>query len=301
MNRVCSTDADIRMPPAAKKPALNTSQIDMLKRWIAEGATYSAHWSFGKLTRPAAPEIRNPKYEIRNPIDAFIRYRLQQEGVAPAKEADRVTLIRRLSFDLTGLPPAPEEVRAFVEDQSPNAYEKLVDRLLASPHYGERMAVWWLDLVRYADSIGYHSDNPMNVWPYRDYVIKAFNTNKPFDQFTIEQLAGDLLPNATWDQRVASAYNRLLQTTEEGGGAGEGVRGEVRLRPRAKLRSGLARRDDHVRGVPQPQVRSVHAGRLLLNGGLLRRHPGAGGRRARTGHADSPKAGRRTATEAECS
>jgi hypothetical protein len=137
--------------------------------------------------------------------------------VKPAKEADRVTQIRRLSFDLTGLPPSPEQVRAFVADKSPDAYEKLVDRLLASPHFGERMAVWWLDLVRYADSIGYHSDNPMNVWPYRDYVIHAFNSNMPFDRFTVEQLAGDLLPDATWDQKVASAYNRLLQTTEEGG------------------------------------------------------------------------------------
>src|SRR5947199_173315 len=138
-------------------------------------------------------------------------------GPVPAPEADRVTLIRRLSFDLTGLPPTPEEVRAFVNDRSPGAYEKVVERLLASPHFGERMAVFWLDLVRYADSIGYHSDNPMNVAPYRDYVIAAFNANKPFDRFTVEQLAGDLLPNPSREERVATAYNRLLQTTEEGG------------------------------------------------------------------------------------
>jgi uncharacterized protein DUF1553/uncharacterized protein DUF1549/cytochrome c len=215
--RITSEDAEQRMPPAGKKPALSAEQIDVLKRWVDEGAKYSEHWSFGKLARPAVPEVGGQRSEIRNPIDAFIRYRLQQEGVEPAKEADRVTLIRRLSFDLTGLPPTPEEVRAFVADQSPDAYERLVDRLLASPHFGERMAVWWLDLVRYADSIGYHSDNPMNVWPYRDYVIHAFNANKPFDRFTVEQLAGDLLPDATWETRVASAYNRLLQTTEEGG------------------------------------------------------------------------------------
>ena len=215
--RIISDDPELRMPPAGKKPALSPQQVDVLKRWVSEGATYSEHWSFAKLARPEVPGARARKSEVRNPIDAFIRYRLEQEGIEPAKEADRVTLIRRLSFDLTGLPPTPEEVRAFVADRSPDAYEKLVERLLASPHFGERMAVWWLDLVRYADSIGYHSDNPMNVWPYRDYVIKAFNSNMPFDRFTVEQLAGDLLPDATWDQKVASAYNRLLQTTEEGG------------------------------------------------------------------------------------
>ncbi len=216
--RVCSTDPDVRMPPEKlKKPALTADQIATIKRWIAEGAKYTDHWSFTKLTRPAIPEVRNPKFEIRNEIDNFILYKLAQEGVNPAKEADRVTLIRRLYFDLTGLPPTPEEVRAFVEDKDPKAYEKVVDKLLASPHYGERMAMWWLDLVRYADTIGYHSDNPMNVSAYRDYVIRAFNTNMPFDQFTVEQLAGDLLPKPTNWQRVASAYNRLLQTTEEGG------------------------------------------------------------------------------------
>jgi hypothetical protein len=218
VKRICSDDPDARMPPEkSKKPALSADQVANLKRWIGEGAKYSDHWSFAKLARPEVPHVPNPKFKIRNEIDNFILYRLQQEGVNPAKEADRVTLIRRLSFDLTGLPPTPEDVRAFVNDKDPNAYEKLVDKLLAGPHYGERMAVWWLDLVRYADTIGYHSDNPMNVWPYRDYVIRAFNTNMPFDQFTIEQLAGDLLPKPTHWQRVASAYNRLLQTTEEGG------------------------------------------------------------------------------------
>ena len=217
--RIGSNDPEARMPPEKlKKPALTADQIATLKRWIAEGAKYSDHWSFTRLSRPEVPTVENPKFAIKNPIDNFILYKLQQEGVTPAKEADRVTLIRRLSFDLTGLPPTPEDVRVFVNDKSPDAYEKLVDKLLASPHYGERMAVWWLDLVRYADTIGYHSDNPMNVSLYRDYVIRAFNTNMPFDQFTVEQLAGDLLPNPTKWQRIASAYNRLLQTTEEGGG-----------------------------------------------------------------------------------
>jgi len=218
IKRVCTTDTELRMPPEKlKKPAITPAEIAVLKRWIAEGANYSDHWSFTPLKRPAVPKVDNPAFAIRNTIDNFILYRLQQEGVKPAPEADRVTLIRRLYFDLTGLPPSPEEVRTFVEDKAPDAYEKVVEKLLASPHHGERLAVWWLDLVRYADSAGYHSDNPINVSPYRDYVIKSFNTNKPFDQFSIEQLAGDLLPNATLEQRVGSAYNRLLQTTEEGG------------------------------------------------------------------------------------
>ncbi len=216
--RVCEKDPDSRMPPAkSKKPPLTAPQIATMRQWITEGAKYSEHWSFARLTRPDIPRIRDPQSPVRNPIDEFILYRLQQEGVAPAKEADRVTLIRRLYLDLTGLPPAPEVVKAFVEDRNPNAYEKVVDQLLTSPHYGERMAVWWLDLVRYADSIGYHSDNPMHIWPYRDYVIRAFNENMPFDRFTVEQLAGDLLPKPTAWQKIASAYNRLLQTTEEGG------------------------------------------------------------------------------------
>lgn len=219
VKRICSADPELKMPPAkSKKPPFTPEQITLVKKWIAEGASYSEHWSFTKLSRPGVPKIDNPPVAVRNAIDSFILYKLQQEGVKPAAEADRVTLIRRLTFDLTGLPPTAEDVRAFVEDKAPDAYEKLVEKLLASPHHGERLAVWWLDLVRYADSAGYHSDNPINVSPFRDYVIKSFNSNKPFDKFTIEQLAGDLLPNPTLEQRVASAYNRLLQTTEEGGG-----------------------------------------------------------------------------------
>src|SRR5204863_4892394 len=154
---------------------------------------------------------------IRNGVDELVQARFAQTGLTFSPEADKTTLIRRVTFDLTGLPPTSAEVTAFVNDASPDAYEKVVARLLASPAYGERMAVYWLDLVRYADSIGFHSDNPRNVSPYRDYVINAFNDNKPFDQLTVENLAGDLLPNATREQRIASGYNRLLQTTEEGG------------------------------------------------------------------------------------
>ena len=212
--RITSKDAEEVMPPAkSKKPPLTPEQIGLFKQWIAEGGKYSEHWSFAKLTRPDVPKVD----AIRHPIDAFLQYRLKQEGVAPSAEADRATLIRRLALDLTGLPPTPDEVKAFANDKAPDAYEKLVDRLLASPHYGERMAVWWLDLVRFADSAGYHSDNEINVAPYREWVIDSFNANRPFDQFTVEQLAGDLLPNPTRSQRVATAYNRLLQTTEEGG------------------------------------------------------------------------------------
>ena len=215
IKRIHTTEPELRMPPAkSKKPPLTETQVNTLRRWIADGAKYSEHWAFTPLKRPEVPK---PQAQSTNPIDAFILARLEKEGVTPLKETDRVTLIRRLSFDLTGLPPKPEDVRAFVNDKDPKAYEKIVEKLLASPHYGERMAVWWLDLVRYADSAGYHSDNPINVSPYRDYVIQSFNTNKPFDQFTTEQLAGDLLPNATLQQKIASAYNRLLQTTEEGG------------------------------------------------------------------------------------
>jgi len=218
LRRICSEDPRERMPPpATKKPVMTGQQLALFRQWIAEGAKYAEHWSFAKLNRPEVPQVLNATMPLRNPIDHFIFAQLERVGLTPSQEADRITLIRRLYFDLTGLPPPVEAVRAFLADRSPDAYDKVVDKLLSSPHYGERMAIWWLDLVRYADSIGYHSDNPMNVSPYRDYVIQSFNSNKPFDQFTIEQLAGDLLPNPTLEQRVASAYNRLLQTTEEGG------------------------------------------------------------------------------------
>jgi mono/diheme cytochrome c family protein len=217
IERVTSDDGDeVMPPPASKKPRLTAAQIDVLRRWIDQGAKFDTHWSYVKPVRPAQPAVKNSAW-VRNRIDAFVAAGQQAHGFAPAPEADRVTLVRRLSFDLIGLPPTPDEVEAFVNDRSPEAYEKLVDRLLASKHYGERMAMYWLDAVRYADTGGYHSDNHRDVWLFRDYVIDAFNANKRFDQFTMEQLAGDLLPNATTEQRIASGYNRLLQTTEEGG------------------------------------------------------------------------------------
>jgi mono/diheme cytochrome c family protein len=217
VERVVSADPDqVMPPPASKKGPLSPAQIDVLRRWIDQGAKFDIHWAYAKPGRPALPIVKNTSW-VRNPIDAFVVTGQESHGFGPAPEADRVTLIRRLSFDLIGLPPTPAEVDAFVNDRSPEAYEKLVDRLLASDHYGERMAMTWLDAVRYADTGGYHSDNHRDVWLFRDYVIKAFNANQRFDQFTIEQLAGDLLPNPTLEQRIASGYNRLLQTTEEGG------------------------------------------------------------------------------------
>ncbi len=210
-----------KMPPPYSPNHLIPKQIETLTRWVKEGAQWEErHWAYIPPVRPAVPKVRAATVTerwVKNPIDSFILARLEKEGLKPSPVADRRTLIRRLSFDLTGLPPTFAEVESFVNDKSPDAYEKLVDRLLASPHFGERMAMYWLDLVRYADTRGYHGDQHQDVSPYRDYVIKAFNDNKPFDRFTVEQLAGDLLPNATLETRIASGYNRLLMTTEEGG------------------------------------------------------------------------------------
>src|SRR5262245_48446377 len=194
-HRLTTRDRDEAMPPAKTGKRLNAGQVSLLTRWIDEGAQYEDHWAFVKPELPAVPEVRSGK--VRNPIDAFVLASLKKAGIQPSPEADRRTLIRRLSLDLIGLPPAPEEVDAFVRDQRPGAYERVVDRLLASPHYGERWGRHWLDLARYADSDGYEKDSPRpTAWLYRDWVIQALNRDLPFDQFTIEQLAGDLLPDA---------------------------------------------------------------------------------------------------------
>ena len=217
LQRIHSKDSEEVMPPPhAKKPPITPEQTKLLARWIDEGAKFDLHWAYVKPVRSAVPEARNKTW-VLNPIDAFIAVSHEREKYVPSPEADRVTLIRRLSFDILGLPPSAADVEAFVNDKSPTAYEKLVDRFLASKQFGERMAVYWLDVVRYSDTAGYHSDNHRDVWLFRDYVINAFNTNKPFNQFTLEHLAGDLLENPTTEQRIASGYNRMLQTTEEGG------------------------------------------------------------------------------------
>ncbi len=210
VNRIYATNEDDMMPPAEAHKTLTPAQKDLLRRWIAEGARYEKHWAY-------VPPVKAPVPAGLNPIDALVNEKLRQDGLHAVPRADRRTLARRLYSDLAGLPPRPDEVEAFAKDKSPEATARLIDKLMAQPAFGERMALGWLDVVRFADTIGYHSDNPRNIWPYRDYVIKSFNTGKPFDQFTREQLAGDLLPNSTREQRVASAYNRLLETTEEGG------------------------------------------------------------------------------------
>ena len=213
--RITIQDKNERMPSPKSGKSLTDREITLIKKWIEQGAPWQGHWAYNKPVRSELPTIGSGR--PGNAVDRYIAAKLADIGLKPSPEADKVTLVRRLHFDLLGLPPTKVEVDRFVNDKSVEAYEKLVERLLSSPHFGERLAMYWLDLVRYGDTIGYHSDNPMNVWPYRDYVIKAFNDNQRFDQFTIEQLAGDLLPNATVQQKVASCYNRLLMTTEEGG------------------------------------------------------------------------------------
>eukprot|EP00913_Durusdinium_trenchii_P013361 g12542.t1 len=217
IRRITTSDGDLRMPPTDSGKKLSSKEVRILKRWIEQGAKYARHWSFIKPTRPAVPSAAFPGW-AKGGIDRFIAARLDRAGLRPSPEADRYVLIRRLSLDLRGLPPTPEEVKQFVADNRPDAYEQLVDRFLHDPAFGERWGRVWLDLARYADSRGYGSD-PLrpNIWRYRDWVIDALNRNLPYDQFTIEQLAGDLLPNATLDQKIATAFHRNTMTNTEGG------------------------------------------------------------------------------------
>jgi len=242
--RVTSKESnDVMPPPESKKKPLSPAQLALLKQWIEEGANYQGHWSFVPPVKVAPPKVSN-QYSVFSvqsavgrtdtrlktdslttehlqPIDRFIAAKLAERKLTPNPEASREVLIRRVTFDLTGLPPTPAEVDAFLADKSPNAYEKVVDRLLASPHYGEHMGRHWLDAARYGDTHGMHLDNERSMWPYRDWVVRAFNRNLPFDQFTIEQLAGDLLPNPTQDQLIATGFNRCNVTTGEGGSINE--------------------------------------------------------------------------------
>lgn len=216
IERITSDDESMRMPPPESGKVLSPKQIENFKRWIAEGAQWQGHWAFTPPKRPDVPPVQHENW-TRNPIDRFILARLEAEGLQPMPEADRQTLIRRVTLDLTGLPPTPEEIDAFLLDNSAEAYEKLVDRLLESSRYGEHQARYWLDAARYGDTHGLHLDNYRSIWPYRDWVIAALNNNMPFDQFTVEQLAGDLLPHPTRDQLVATGFNRCNVTTSEGG------------------------------------------------------------------------------------
>ena len=223
IRRIESDDAKERMPPPEAHRTLKPEEIAILRQWVNDGAVYEEHWSFIAPKRPAVPETRNHQW-AQTPVDRFILSRLEKEGLAPSEEADRPTLIRRVTYDLTGLPPTPEESAAFVADASANAYEKVVDRLLASPRYGEHRAHYWLDVARYGDTHGLHLDNFRSIWPYRDYVIKSYNQNKPFDQFVKEQIAGDMLPAKTLDTIIASAYLRAGISSGEGGALIEELR-----------------------------------------------------------------------------
>ncbi|MEY2881590.1 MAG: hypothetical protein RLZZ15_3970 [Verrucomicrobiota bacterium] len=217
VRRVESTQEKEIMPPPEAHKTLAPAEIALLRRWVAEGAKYEPHWAFLTPTLPPIPKIENPKSKIENPLDAFVRAKLAAANLTPSPEADPRTLLRRVTLDLTGLPPTPAEVDAFLADRAPGAYERVVDRLLASPRFGEHRARYWLDYVRYADTHGIHFDNYRAIWPYRDYVIRAFNANTPFDQFVREQLAGDLLPAKNFDQLAATGLMRCNLTTNEGG------------------------------------------------------------------------------------
>ena len=216
LSRITSEDDSERMPPRDSGRELAPGDAEVLRRWIEQGAEWKEHWAFIPPERPATPDVARKEWP-ENPIDRFVLNRLEAEGLAPSPEASRERLIRRLTFDLTGLPPTLLEIDAFRSDDRPDAYERLVDRLLASPRFGERMAVDWLDVARYADTFGYQADVYRAVWPWRDWVVRAFNTNLPYDRFITWQLAGDLLPNPSRDMVLATAFNRLHRQTNEGG------------------------------------------------------------------------------------
>ncbi len=226
IERIATKEPESLMPPAKTGKKLTAREVEILTQWVKESAPYAVHWAYAKPVRPAVPSSLAPAWNAwtRNPIDSFVLERLQKEHLLPSSEADKYSLIRRVALDLTGLPPTPAEVDAFLKDATPDAYEKLVDRLLAKPAFGEHQARLWLDLARYADSAGYADDPARTIWKYRDYVIESFNKNKPFDTFTIEQLAGDLLPNPTNEQLVATAFHRNTMTNSEGGTVDEEFR-----------------------------------------------------------------------------
>ena len=230
LERITSTDPDLVMPPPSTDKHVTSFEVELFKQWITDGAQYEGHYAFSRPVRPEVPKSvqsgSNAGAWGKTPIDAFVLRRLEQERLSPSPQADRHTLLRRMSLDLIGLPPTPDEVDAFVNDKSADATQKVIDRLLASPHYGEKWGRWWLDAARYADSDGYEKDKPRSVWFYRDWVINALNSDKPYDEFVIEQIAGDLLPNAGQDERVATGFLRNSMINEEGGADPEQFRVE---------------------------------------------------------------------------
>ena len=273
VRRVTAEDTAVRMPPTYSGRTLTKDEIQRLTDWIAQGAPWQQHWAFVRPVRPLAPAVKNESW-VRNAIDSFVLAKLEREGLQPAPEADRATLIRRVSLDLTGLPPTPKEIDDFLNDPAPNAYEKVVDRLLASPRYGERMAFRWLDAARYADTNGYQIDGEREMWRWRDWVIDAFNRNMPFDQFAVEQLAGDLLPNPTMEQRIATGFNRNHRGNSEDGLVPEEYAVEYVDRSRRHCFHGVFGADAGLRALPQPQVRSVHAEGVLPAFRLFQQHSG---------------------------
>ena len=229
IKRIESKDPHHLMPqsPQGEAKPMKAADIAVLKEWIKEGAVYRPHWAFEKPVRPVMPSAAQGNGWAQTPIDAFVLTRLIKEGLHPSAEADKATLIRRVTLDLTGLLPTPAETKAFVSDTSPQAYERLVDRLLTSPSFGETRARYWLDYARYADTYGIHYDNTRDIWPYRDYLIRSFNSNKPFDQFAMEQIAGDLMPSKNLDPLIASGYVRLGVSSNEGGAIPEELRANI--------------------------------------------------------------------------
>ena len=287
VRRITSSDPETVMPPPETHKTLGPREIALLERWIKEGAQYQPHWAFIKPERPALPDVRQAG-RVSNPIDRFVLARLEEEGLTPNPEADRHTLIRRVTLDLTGLPPTPAEIDAFVRDTSPKAYDALVDRLLARPSYGEHRARYWLDAVRYADTHGYHFDNYRSIWPYRDWVIDAFNANQPFDRFTQEQIAGDLLAEGHSQSADRDGLHPGGHEHERRGDHPRGESGELRDGSRRDHVAGLAGADHGLRALPRPQVRPDQREGLLQHGGVLPEHDPARHGRQRHGLAAGP-------------
>ncbi len=263
VKRLRASDPEDVMPPPKLHKTITPAQIATIERWIAEGAEYQGHWAFIAPKRTEPPHVNPHTGQARNAIDQFLMARLEREGLKLSPEAEKATLIRRVALDLTGIPPTPQEVDAFVADTAPNAYEKVVDRLLASPRYGERMAVQWLDFARYADSNGFQTDTSRQMWPWREWVINAFNRNLPFDRFTIEQLAGDLLPKPTRDQIVATGFHRNAPAQRRRRAHRGGVVCGDGDRSRGDHRPHLARPHFQLLPLPRSQVRSDHAEGVL--------------------------------------